>query len=41
MFSLNKAARTFIEKDFIDARNGFTNEGLIDFEFDCDSLFEV
>ncbi len=34
MFSLNKEARHYIHDNFITVRNGFTNDGLIDFVFD-------
>jgi hypothetical protein len=33
MFSLNKDARKFILDKFITVRNGFVNDGLIDFRF--------
>ena len=33
MFSLNKLTRLFILQNFIIVRNGFTNDGLIDFCF--------
>ena len=33
MFALNKEARNFIHNNFIAVRNGFTNEGLVDFLF--------
>ena len=33
MFALNKGARNFIQNNFIAVRNGFTNEGLVDFLF--------
>ena len=34
MFALNKYARSFILRNFITVRNGFVNEGLIEFKFD-------
>lgn len=40
IFSLNKQARQFIEKNFIVLRNGFTNDGLIDINFSSDSLIQ-
>ena len=33
MFALNKEARAFIQQNYNDIRNGFINEGLIDFHF--------
>ena len=41
MFTLNREARTYILKNFIIVRNGFTNEGLIEYKFDTNdrSLF--
>ena len=33
MFALNKTARKFILDKFITVRNGFVNDGLIDFSF--------
>ena len=37
VFKINTEARKFIINNFITVRNGFTNEGLIDFYFDNDS----
>ena len=37
MFKINTQARKFINDNFITVRNGFTNEGLIDFSFDNDA----
>ena len=34
MFGLDRGSRSFIQKNFITARNEFYNEGLIDYEFD-------
>jgi hypothetical protein len=36
MFSQNKQARAFLLKEFITIRNGFENEGLIAYHFNCD-----
>ena len=33
MFALNKEARKFILNNFLSIRNGFENEGLIEYEF--------
>lgn len=33
MFNLNKVTRAFFTQNFISVRDGFTNEGLIDFCF--------
>ena len=38
MFSLNKEARHYIQHNFITVRNGFTNDGLIDFDFDSNPI---
>ena len=35
IFNLNKEARAFIQKNFVTVRNGFVNEGLIEYQFDC------
>ena len=35
MFNLNKEARAFIKNNFNTVRNGFVNEGLIEYQFDC------
>lgn len=32
MFGVNKEGRNFIQNNFITIRNGFDNEGLIEFE---------
>ena len=34
MFTLNREARTYIIKNFIIVRNGFANEGLIEYQFE-------
>jgi hypothetical protein len=34
MYSINKQARKFIEHNLITVKNGFINDGLIDFAFD-------
>ena len=33
MFSVNREARSFIIINFITVRNGFVNDGLIEYEF--------
>jgi hypothetical protein len=35
MFEVSKEGRYFLESNFTTIHNGFTNEGLIPFEFDC------
>jgi hypothetical protein len=40
MFALNKDARKFILDNFIAVRNGFVNEGLIDFWFGAEERME-
>lgn len=35
MFALNKSARGFIQDNYVTVRNGFVNEGLIEYELDC------
>jgi hypothetical protein len=34
LFGLNKDSRTFIQHNFIAVRNGYVNEGLIEYQFD-------
>jgi hypothetical protein len=33
MFAVNKATRTFLQTNSITIRNGYVNDGLIDYEF--------
>jgi hypothetical protein len=33
LFSANKETREYLERNFITITNGFTNEGLVNFEF--------
>ncbi len=35
MFALNKSARGFIKDNYFTVRNGFVNEGLIEYVLDC------
>ena len=36
MFNINKEVRHYLLNNFITVRNGFTNDGLIDFVFESD-----
>ena len=36
MFGVNKEARLFLQNNFISIRNGFINDGLIQYEIKCD-----
>ena len=36
MFSLNKATRIFVESNASTIRNGFINDGLYDYQLNCD-----
>ena len=36
MFTLNKEARVFLQREFIMIRNGFENEGLITYQISFD-----
>jgi hypothetical protein len=33
MFRINKETRSFLQRNYISVNNGFTNEGLITYEF--------
>ena len=42
MFTLNKEARVFLQREFIMIRNGFENEGLITYQINFDyNAFET
>ena len=35
MFGVNKETRSFLFQHFISIKNGFINEGLIEYDLDC------
>jgi hypothetical protein len=35
MFAVNKEGRTFLQNRFITIQNGFINDGLVPFQFEC------